>query len=394
MCHPRRRTTVTLGLAIGPAVSNGLSRFAYGLILPDMQADLQWSHFEAGALNTANALGYLAGALLTFDAISRLSAKRLFRLGMILAPLPLFAAAYVDGWWAHMVWRCISGAIGASVFITGAILVTSVYSDSPADTPFGIGLYYAGGGFGMIASGFVLPIAENFSSGATWPLSWLLLAALSCVGMWPSLWAEQRTGQANDTRLTPRPRLPISMMWSVMVGYFLFAAGYIIYLTYLVSIMRADSVSTNVVVATWVLLGLSVVAAPLLWRPVLSRSVGGGALCLVCVITGLAALLPLGTDKAPQVLLLSTTAFGLSFLMAPTAITNFVRQNLPEPSWGRAIAFFTIVFAVGQAIGPISAGLIADTRGSVDLTMIIAGTALFLGAAASAAQQSLGKGPT
>lgn len=259
MGHPRHRTIVTLGLAMGPAVSNGLSRFAYGLILPDMQAHLEWSHFDAGALNTANALGYLAGALLTFNAISRLTAKKLFRLGMILAPLPLFAAAFVDEWWTHMIWRFISGAVGASIFITGATLVTSVYNDSPADTPFGFGLYYAGVGFGMITSGFVLPIAEYYSTDSAWPLSWLLLAALSCIGLWPALWAEQRCGPAGEARRRRRPRLPISTMRGLVFGYFLFAAGCIIYLTYFVSIMRASSISTIVVVATWVLLGLSVV---------------------------------------------------------------------------------------------------------------------------------------
>jgi len=48
---------VTLGLALGPAVSNGFSRFAYGLVLPAMRDDLGWSYTEAGGINTANALG-------------------------------------------------------------------------------------------------------------------------------------------------------------------------------------------------------------------------------------------------------------------------------------------------------------------------------------------------
>ena len=36
---------------------------AYALLLPPMRADLQWSYTLAGAMNTANALGYLLGAL-------------------------------------------------------------------------------------------------------------------------------------------------------------------------------------------------------------------------------------------------------------------------------------------------------------------------------------------
>jgi len=63
---PSVKTThigVVLGLAMGPAVALGLGRFAYALLLPAMRADLGWSYAVAGAMNTANAIGYLIGAL-------------------------------------------------------------------------------------------------------------------------------------------------------------------------------------------------------------------------------------------------------------------------------------------------------------------------------------------
>ena len=55
---------VIVGLAMGPAVALGLGRFAYALLLPSMRADLGWSFADAGALNTANAAGYLLGGSL------------------------------------------------------------------------------------------------------------------------------------------------------------------------------------------------------------------------------------------------------------------------------------------------------------------------------------------
>ena len=54
---------VILALAMAPAVSNGFARFAYALILPAMRADLGWTYSMAGWINTANAIGYLLGAL-------------------------------------------------------------------------------------------------------------------------------------------------------------------------------------------------------------------------------------------------------------------------------------------------------------------------------------------
>ena len=49
---------VLLGLALGVLVTNGFGRFAYGLILPAMKAELGWTYAQAGWLNTANAMDY------------------------------------------------------------------------------------------------------------------------------------------------------------------------------------------------------------------------------------------------------------------------------------------------------------------------------------------------
>eukprot|EP01036_Dinobryon_divergens_P038608 gene38608-50705_t len=53
---------LALALSLGAAVSLGITRFAYGLLLPPMREDLGWSYTLAGAMNTANAMGYLLGA--------------------------------------------------------------------------------------------------------------------------------------------------------------------------------------------------------------------------------------------------------------------------------------------------------------------------------------------
>ena len=55
---------VAAALALAGAVSLGLSRFSYALLLSPMRSDLGWSYLTAGAMNTVNASGYLVGALL------------------------------------------------------------------------------------------------------------------------------------------------------------------------------------------------------------------------------------------------------------------------------------------------------------------------------------------
>ena len=47
---------VLTGLSLGVLVTNGFGRFAYGLILPAMRADLDWSYAQAGLEPTTPAV--------------------------------------------------------------------------------------------------------------------------------------------------------------------------------------------------------------------------------------------------------------------------------------------------------------------------------------------------
>jgi predicted MFS family arabinose efflux permease len=69
----------------GAAVSLGITRFAYGLLLPAMRADLGWSYTLAGAMNTVNALGYLGGALLVPRLLRRVKPAALLLWGALAA---------------------------------------------------------------------------------------------------------------------------------------------------------------------------------------------------------------------------------------------------------------------------------------------------------------------
>src|SRR5512133_30378 len=78
---------LAVALSLAAAVSLGVTRFAYGLLLPPMRADLQWSYTLAGAMNTANALGYLVGALLSPLVLRRVGVSRLLIAGSAFASL-------------------------------------------------------------------------------------------------------------------------------------------------------------------------------------------------------------------------------------------------------------------------------------------------------------------
>jgi predicted MFS family arabinose efflux permease len=83
---------VVIGLAMGPAVSRGLARFAYALLLPAMRTDLGWNFATAGSMSTGNSAGYWAGALAAAPIGKRLGDKRVFVVELLLTALAVGAS--------------------------------------------------------------------------------------------------------------------------------------------------------------------------------------------------------------------------------------------------------------------------------------------------------------
>src|ERR1700733_3182165 len=78
--HPAR---LILILSLAPIIGLGIGRFAYSLVLPDMRDSLGWSYSAAGFMNTINAAGYLAGALVAARLIKRFGLPTSLRWGTL-----------------------------------------------------------------------------------------------------------------------------------------------------------------------------------------------------------------------------------------------------------------------------------------------------------------------
>src|ERR1700738_1149034 len=69
---PAHPAPLILILSLAPTIGLCIGRFAYSLVLPDMRDALGWSYSAAGFMNTINAAGYLAGALMASRLARRL----------------------------------------------------------------------------------------------------------------------------------------------------------------------------------------------------------------------------------------------------------------------------------------------------------------------------------
>jgi MFS family permease len=167
---------VLAGLALGVTVTNGFARFAYGLLLPAMKSEMGWTYAQAGWLNTANALGYIGGAVLTMLLIRRVPPTRLFAIGMVTTTLALLATGLnaALGW--QTFWRIAAGVLGAMSFSTAGTLAAGLFQGDPRRSALAIAILFGSGvGLGIVLAGAALPLMLHAWGPASWPMGWMVI---------------------------------------------------------------------------------------------------------------------------------------------------------------------------------------------------------------------------
>lgn len=386
---PIHRPWLTLvGLALSVCVTNVFARFAYSLLLPAMRSELGWSYAQAGWLNTANAIGYLVGAILTMVLIGRVGAVRLFTFGFVTTTLTLLASGLYEPMWWQSLMRILAGMFGAMSFVTAGVLTTQLFPGDARKSGLAIALLYgSGGGFGIVLTGATLPFMLDIFGPASWPYGWFIVGALSLAFVPFGMWSARNLNDHKPSSQTPAP-IPYAKMLPIMAAYACFAVGYIVYLTFVVAWMKEQSASVALISTLWMVMGLSLAVSPFLWRGVFARFASGVPMALILTAIAIGTVLPLVLPTGLY-LLISAVVFGLSVFMGPGAITNFARHNLAPESVGPAVSFCTVVFALAQIAGPYSAGWIGDVTGDIGNSLTAAAVVLMIGAAIALLQRPL-----
>jgi predicted MFS family arabinose efflux permease len=382
--HPAR---LILMLSLAPTVGLGIGRFAYSLVLPDMRDTLGWSYSAAGFMNTVNAAGYLAGALMAARIIRRFGLPLSVRWGTLACVLALALSAISGNFVILSFARLLVGVGAAVVFVAGAALAARIAQTRPARADFLLSLFYAGPGLGILASGLVAPfVLQAFGPGSWW-IVWWTMTLLSAVLTVPLLMAPIGTG--NGLADATPGRFAIRPILIYLAGYFLFGAGYIAYMTFMIAYVRDDGGGAAAQSAFWCLLGASAFVTPWVWRRVLAWDSGGRSTAIILGVNALGAALPLFGHSA-LMLTISALVFGVSFFAIVGSTTAFVRFNAPPAAWPRGIAAMTITFGIGQTLGPTVVGAITDAFGNLSYALNASAMLLALGAIAAAFQQKIG----
>src|SRR4051794_27455034 len=222
-----------LVLSLAPTICLGIGRFAYSLVLPDMRDSLGWSYSAAGFMNTVNAVGYLAGALVASRIIKRVGLTASVRWGTLACVASLALCALSGNFLLLSFARLLSGLGAAAGFIGGAALAATIAQSEPKRANFLLSLFYAGPGLGILASGLVAPFTLQAFGPGSWWIVWWAVTLLSTVMAMPLLLTSIEAGagkaDAAAAKFTIKPVL------IYLIGYFLFGAGYIAYMTFMIA---------------------------------------------------------------------------------------------------------------------------------------------------------------
>lgn len=360
---------------IALAVAMGIGRFVYTPILPGMMEELGLTPADAGWIASANYLGYLVGALAAVGGWAHGRERLLMLAGLAATAVLTGLMGLADTMAAFLVIRFLAGVASAFVLVfMSSIVFGHLAAVGRNDLQ---ALHFGGVGLGIAASSALMAILVTEQAG--WPAGWFWSAAISACAIAVVMLLLGSTATANgaDGR---EPALPKDRaLVKIIVAYGLFGFGYIVTATFLVAIVRQGGGGRVFEAVVWMVTGLAGIPSVWLWQKIaakigLYRAYAWG--CLVEVV-GVSASVTMGGHVGP---LLGGFLLGGTFIAITALGLQSGRQLAPQAP-RRILALMTASFGLGQIIGPIVAGLLAEASGDFFLASIVAAAVLLVSGA-------------
>ena len=402
VCRKHYGWVVLSLIVLAVFASLGLARFGYTSLLPAMQDTLRLTNTQTGELQSWNLVGYLltvvfAGLMATRYGPRVVIAGSLFITGcaLILTGLiPTFAGAQ----WG----RFLAGVGGAGGNVPAMALVSAWFASNRRGLAAGAGV--AGSSIGLMVTGPLVPVMLKRFGANSWPLCWFVLGGMALVaGVVCAKWLRNRPEEmglqalgsakaemnqplpdkrtsALDWRLIYRSRI----LWHLAAIYFAFGFSYIIYTTFFSRYLVTEGGFTPAA-AGFLLLQIGMVSgiSGFIWGGISDRWGRRIALLSVFGLQGFSFLF-LGLSRHVPMVYLSAGLFALTAWSIPALMAALCGDVFGARLAPAALGLMTIIFGIGQALGPFFAGRVADVTHSFATAYVTAGlVALILGAGGS-----------
>lgn len=372
-------------IAIGFLVlftSLGLARFAYGVFLPGMHKGLGLSFERLGFIGTSNFAGYLFAVVVTPFLIRRFKHRFTISAGLLLITLCMFGISRSSSFAMISVFFTMVG-IGSG-FATVSLMVLLPHWFRSQQRGKAAGIISGGSGLGIVFSGFLIPSLNRNLGEQGWRSGWLIFSGISCAVMagvalflrnTPAEMGLEPMGNVSPVKpgqLKPRDeRGKARLLLHLGILYMLFGVTFMVYGTFIVTAMVKEfGLSEAKAGRYWSWIGFFSIFSGVIFGTISDRIGRKRGLALVFLVQAAANILA-GFTFGSAGLVISIVLYGVAFFAIPAIMTATVGDYLGVSGAANAFVMITILFAIGQTIGPIGAALIAGVTGSFTTTFLI-----------------------
>lgn len=381
----QRRLLIPLAMCI-TLCALAIGRLAYGFLLPAMRAELGLSVSQAGNLGTASSLGYLALVLPAGYLASRYGPRSSMLFGLLLITLSCAAMAIVSG---YLVYLLLMIAMGFGTALLYTPLIALLVGWFPNRRGTVIGVANSGIGIGIFVVGLLVPRIIESQGDEGYRTVWALFAAFAALILmmvcWlvknpPSLTGAMR-GHSIETANRKESRrmvLQNTAIRSLALIYGVLGVSYIVLSVFTYSYALESGIDPVRAGAMASVSGFLSIFAGSIWGGVSDFIGRAGTLmlcfALVCTATVLPVVLP--TDVGFSIHYVTT---GLVLGGLFTVILAATSERVDFALVPIAVSVVTVVFAIGQLLGPALAGQLIEQSGQYGVAFAGSGVLMAVG---------------
>ena len=368
-----------LAVAVLVNLVTQLSRVAYGLVLPSMEDGLGLSHFQAGGLITVTSLMGIASAFVFGMLAPRYGSRVIVGMAALATAL---AMALLGASFSYLFALAMCAVMGFTIqgCTTPVMGLLSVWFDS-RNRGTAAGIAAAGGGASFVVIGTLVPWFTGRDPVDGWRHTWYALAVIVAVaGVVSLLFLRDRPGDAGGRR-AGRPAWPVEayrepLVW--LIALLAFCSGWTtgVYTTFFGLYLEEREVALSMSGLLFTLLGPLGIVSGIFWGTASDRLGRRAGFFLSFATLGAGTLLFWVTPLIPG-FVASAVLVGLSFRAAYIICAASAGDYVPPHFSAAAFGLMGMGAGLGNALGPLLAGHIADATQVRWVFVLATGAATF-----------------
>lgn len=379
--------------------AHGFGRMAYTIILPAMKDGLQFDYTQLGLLGTGNFIGYLTMAIIGGFLAARFGTRIVITFALILMGITMILTGLAESFGFAFAMRLLTGLGNGAAYVPAMALGSAWFATNRRG--FATGIVSGGIGAGTLISGLIVPPILSAYGPEGWRYSWYILGGLVLVVSGivflfvrsrPEEKGLKMIGEEETAAPQPQPSgaakvssldwtkvYKMGSVWYLGATYFFYGLSYIIYIVFFAAyLVKEMGVSQSWAGGLWATVGGLSMFCGILWGGIsdkLGRSKGAALAYLVLALSYIVyALVKVEFGFYLSAFLFGLTAWSIPTIMAATA-GDLVGPRLAPAGLG----FVTLFFGIGQAIGPVLGGYLADVTKSFTTPFLVAGVISLIG---------------